>query len=263
MTEAGPLIRVENLTKYFGGLRAVHQISFVIPRHQITALIGPNGAGKTTVFNCITGQYRPNCGRIQWLGRGGPLDLGGLQSYQVTRLGLARTFQNIRVFPNMTTLENVMVARHVRTKAGILGAIFRPPRVQKEEQLIIARAMEILGRVDLLHRADELAKNLPYGEQRRLEIARALATEPELLLLDEPAAGLNLNETMALDRLVRTLQKDLNLTALLIEHDMKFVMNLSNLVVVLDHGELVAVGPPEVVSQDERVIAAYLGEDPE
>ncbi|OGR03215.1 MAG: ABC transporter ATP-binding protein [Deltaproteobacteria bacterium RIFOXYD12_FULL_50_9] len=256
-----PLVVLDRVSKHFGGLKAVERISFTINQGLITGLIGPNGAGKTTLFNCITGMYQPTSGSITWCGAEKSCLLNRLKPHQVTRLGLARTFQNIRLFANMTALENVMVGRHIQSRAGILGAIFKPARVRSEEQEIISQARRILGLVGLADRAGGLAKNLAYGEQRRLEIARALATEPQLLLLDEPAAGLNPSETEDLDALIKKLQQELRLTILLIEHDMKLVMNISDEIVVLDHGELIAQGPPAVVARDRHVIAAYLGEE--
>lgn len=256
-----PLVVLRNVSKHFGGLKAVDGVNFAIKRGLITALIGPNGAGKTTLFNCITGLYQPTAGTIEWHGSDKVCILNGLKPYQVTRFGLARTFQNIRLFANMTVLENIMVGRHIRSSSGILGAIFKPPRVRREEQKIINQSMHILDLVGLDNRAEIRAKNLPYGEQRRLEIARALATEPKLLLLDEPAAGLNPSETEALDALIKKLQHELKLTILLIEHDMKLVMNISDDVLVMDHGELIAQGPPEAIARNPKVIAAYLGGD--
>ncbi|MEW6218076.1 MAG: ABC transporter ATP-binding protein [Thermodesulfobacteriota bacterium] len=261
MTAGGEdLVRVERLCKRFGGVVAASELSFAIPRGRITALIGPNGAGKTTVFNCLSGLYQPSGGEVWWLGSSArPRRLSGRKPHQVTRLGLARTFQNIRLFASMTALENVMVGQHVRSQAGILGAIFRPASVRQEEERIVRRAFACLSRVGLAHRAQELARTLPYGDQRRLEIARALATEPLLLLLDEPAAGLNPSETREMEALIRRLAGESGLTVLLIEHDMRLVMAISDTVLVMDRGQIIAAGPPREVAADPRVIAAYLG----
>lgn len=258
-----PLVVFSTVSKQFGGLKAIDGVDCAINRGLITALIGPNGAGKTTLFNCLTGLYQPSSGAIIWHGADTPRAINGLKPHQVTRLGLARTFQNIRLFANMTVLENVMVGRHLKSRAGILGAILRPSWVKNEERDIVGQAMRILKLVGLSHRAASRARNLPYGEQRRLEIARALASDPLLLLLDEPAAGLNPNETESLDGLIKKLQQELGLSILLIEHDMKLVMNISDAVLVMDHGELIAQGPPEAICRDQKVIAAYLGEEME
>ncbi|MFZ5775595.1 MAG: ABC transporter ATP-binding protein [Thermodesulfobacteriota bacterium] len=254
------LVVFDKVSKQFGGLKAIDGVECAIDKGLITALIGPNGAGKTTLFNCLTGLYQPSSGTIEWRGGEQPRVVNGLAPYQVTRLGLARTFQNIRLFANMTVLENVMVGRHVQSRAGILGAILRPPWVRKEEREIVAQSIRILELVGLSHHAAIRARNLPYGEQRRLEIARALAADPKLLLLDEPAAGLNPRETEELDWLIKQLQQELGLSILLIEHDMKLVMNISDSVLVMDHGELIAQGPPEAIAKNPKVIAAYLGE---
>lgn len=245
----------------FGGIRALDNLDLEVRSGEIAALIGPNGAGKTTFFNCLTGIYTPTKGEIH-LNRsdgGKPVDLKGLLPNKVTEHGLARTFQNIRLFSNMTVLENVMIGRHCRTSAFILGAIFRGKKTQKEEKGIVERSQQILEKVGLLEYADEYAKNLPYGAQRRLEIARALATEPALLLLDEPAAGMNPQETSELDDLIKEILKD-GLAILLIEHDMKLVMSLSDRIYVVDYGKKIAEGTPSEIRSNPDVIRAYLGE---
>lgn len=245
----------------FGGIRAIDHLNLSINQGTIVALIGPNGAGKTTFFNCLTGIYTPTSGDVLWTPPGSSARrLNGLKPHQVTRQGMARTFQNIRLFGNMTVLENVMIGRHCRTTSFIFGAIFRPPAVIREEQQTFEASLALLKRVGLADFAHVDANSLPYGAQRRLEIARALATEPLLLLLDEPAAGLNPQESNDLETLIRSLQDD-GLSILLIEHDMQLVMRLAEHVFVLDYGRLIADGTPEMVRNHPAVIKAYLGEE--
>jgi len=255
------VLDVRDLTMDFGGLRAVDNVSFDIKPREIVALIGPNGAGKTTVFNCITGLYEPSAGDMYIAGNGKRRRLNGLKPNKVTELGMARTFQNIRLFANMTVLENVMIGRHCRTRSAIFGAVFRPPSTRREERDVVDFSYALLEEMGLESFVDEIASSLPYGAQRRLEIARAMATEPKVLLLDEPAAGMNPMETTELQALIVRLREKYDLSILLIEHDMKLVMSLSDRVFVLEYGTEIAQGTPEVVSKDPRVIKAYLGED--
>lgn len=257
-----PLLNVSGLTMDFGGIRALDHLDVRIRQGEIVALIGPNGAGKTTFFNCLTGMYTPTGGDLLLTPPGQTTRrLNGLKPNRITEQGLARTFQNIRLFNNMTVLENVMIGRHCRTGTKIFGAIFRPQAAVREEKAIVDMSLSLLARVGLADQADEFAKNLPYGAQRRLEIARALATEPLLLLLDEPAAGMNPQETLELDELITSIKTD-GLSILLIEHDMRLVMSLSDHIFVMDYGRKIAEGTPKQVRHNPAVIKAYLGEEP-
>jgi len=257
-----PVLDVNQLTMDFGGLRALDHIDLQVHPGEIVALIGPNGAGKTTFFNCITGIYAPTKGdMLLTRPQGEPVRLNGLKTNRVTERGMARTFQNIRLFQNMTVLENVMIGRHCRLHSGIPGAIFRSPANRREEKKVVEDSYHMLEKIGLTRYVNEFAKNLPYGAQRRLEIARALATEPFLLLLDEPAAGMNAQETKALDDLIIRLRSDMKVSILLIEHDMKLVMSLSDRIYVVDYGKKIAEGNPEEIKSNPAVIKAYLGED--
>lgn len=256
-----PILEVKNLTKNFGGLCAVSNVSMTINQGELIGLIGPNGAGKTTLFNLLTGVYEPSSGLIELNEDGQKIQLGGLKPYKITSYGISRTFQNIRLFKAMTVLENVKVAMHKNVRYGTIAAILRLPPYYSEEKWVEEKACELLREVGLYSKRNEMATNLPYGEQRRLEIARALAIQPKILFLDEPAAGMNPQETADLTKLIHHIREKYKLTVILIEHDMSLVMNICERIYVLDYGKMIANGSPEEIKNNEFVIKAYLGEE--
>lgn len=255
------ILTVNRLTKSFGGLTAVSNVDMVINEGELVGLIGPNGAGKTTVFNLLTGVYEPTKGTIFLSRNGKEKALHGLKPYTICKEGVARTFQNIRLFRDLTVLDNVRIAMHQNARYGLLSSFFHLPSYKREEERILEESLNLLRILKLDHKKDELAKNLPYGEQRHLEIARALATNPVMLLLDEPAAGMNPAETAQLTELISWIRKEFKLTILLIEHDMSLVMKICERIYVLDYGMVIAEGTPEEIKNNKRVIEAYLGED--
>ena len=256
-----PILEVKNLTKNFGGLCAVSNVSMTFNQGELIGLIGPNGAGKTTLFNLLTGVYEPSSGLIELNEDGQKIQLGGLKPYKITSYGISRTFQNIRLFKAMTVLENVKVAMHKNVRYGTIAAILRLPSYYSEEKWVEEKACELLKEVGLYSKRNEMATNLPYGEQRRLEIARALAIQPKILFLDEPAAGMNPQETADLTKLIHHIREKYKLTVILIEHDMSLVMNICERIYVLDYGKMIANGSPEEIKNNEFVIKAYLGEE--
>lgn len=256
-----PLLSVDKLTKSFGGLTAVSNASMKVEKGELVGLIGPNGAGKTTFFNLLTGVYAPTSGSIKLETDGKQKEIGGLKPYNITKAGMARTFQNIRLFKDLTVLDNIRIAMHQNIKYKLPSAFFRFNKFYREEDRLIKEAEELMDIFNLAHKKNELAKNLPYGEQRHLEIVRAMATRPVMLLLDEPAAGMNPKETAALTETIAKIRDKFNLTILLIEHDMSLVMKICERIYVLDYGNMIASGAPAEIKSNKRVIEAYLGED--
>ncbi len=256
-----PILTVEKLTKSFGGLTAVSNVNMVLNEGEMVGLIGPNGAGKTTVFNLLTGVYKPTSGTVTLTRNGTDQTISGRKPCDICKLGLARTFQNIRLFKDLTVLDNVRIAMNKDVKYGLVSSFLHLPTYQKEEKRLEEAAMDLLKLMKLDHKKDELAKNLPYGEQRHLEIARAMATNPALLLLDEPAAGMNPAETAELTNLIAFIREHYHLTILLIEHDMSLVMKICERIYVLDYGMVIANGTPDEIKSNRKVIEAYLGED--
>jgi len=256
-----PILTVNKLTKSFGGLTAVSNVNMELEKGELVGLIGPNGAGKTTLFNLLTGVYEPTSGSIKLNNNGVEKSLNGLKPYTICSSGMARTFQNIRLFKELTVLDNVRIAMHQNVKYGLAASFLHLPSYRKEEEKLVEKSIELLKVLKLENKKDELAKNLPYGEQRHLEIARALATNPTLLLLDEPAAGMNPAETAQLTDIIAGIRKSFNLTILLIEHDMSLVMKICERIYVLDYGTVIANGTPNEIKTNKRVIEAYLGED--
>ncbi len=256
-----PILSIKKLTKSFGGLMAVSNVNIEMEKGELIGLIGPNGAGKTTVFNLLTGIYEPSSGTITFYKDGVGKEIQGLKPHAICKEGVARTFQNIRLFKDLTVLDNVRIAMHKNVKYGLLSSFLHLPSYYREEKEIVEKCIELLKVFNLEHKKNEYAKNLPYGEQRRLEIVRAMATDPKLLLLDEPAAGMNPAESQKLTELIAWLRKEFDLSILLIEHDMSVVMKICERIYVLDHGMVIANGAPEEIKSNRRVIEAYLGED--
>lgn len=254
-----PLLTVNQLTKNFGGLAAVSHVNITLEEQELVGLIGPNGAGKTTLFNLLTGVYEPSSGDVILTSNQQENRLNGMKPYKIADMGLSRTFQNIRLFKDLTVMDNVLIAMNSKNKEGFLTSVLRLPKFYRKEAEMRQKVRELLAIFDLADKVDTLAKNLPYGQQRRLEIVRALATEPKILFLDEPAAGMNPQETADLTQLIRKIQQDFGLTIVLIEHDMNLVMDVCERIYVLEYGQIIAEGVPEEIKNNPRVIEAYLG----